>query len=483
MSSNQSESEWMIITYIALSVNIVFIMIAVFLIIYNLCSNSKEMIIYIQRRSKSIHYKLNISLTITIISWNLLDINFSYYNNEILGIITIFSSVISAFYIVYILFIKNWMLFYKFKWTFYTMQYQWIHIINSQLSQNKEYKENWFIKNNHKYGNLKYISKLFGIIYVIYTFITAILYAIASNSNIDTITIPRLIASIFQLITLPIIGGLYYYLVRKTPKNNFGNDKYFIHSECKIHSKLLLLAVLSTVIGTILWNIINDGKQYEIVVLSNLFTNLCLFLMIYISTMYLYNKYVQENKVQFLQLIDHKNIIEFENDILCSENALNALMMLLSREYAMEILLSFIEFHQYQLYIMNKLEMNKEEIQHSFNINLNELPSNIPDSEILLSCPDNEKLMAYKLYKKYIEIGSEYQINIASNTKERLESQLSDRNKDLFINDSNISLKDLLLLYQPCKEEMRIYLHEMSLLIDIENNKQNDIGLTTVCIN
>ena len=62
--------------------------------------------------------------------------------------------------------VKAWMIYFKYKWTYFTLQLKWQKVLNKNIIKKIE-KENWFIRNNNKYGNLKYIYKLFGTIYCI----------------------------------------------------------------------------------------------------------------------------------------------------------------------------------------------------------------------------------------------------------------------------------------------------------------------------
>ena len=65
----------------------------------------------------------------------------------------------------YLLNVRNWLIYYNYHHSYYTSQSQWTLIIDPTLNQ-KQNKQNWFIKNKCKYGNLSYIMKLFGIILI-----------------------------------------------------------------------------------------------------------------------------------------------------------------------------------------------------------------------------------------------------------------------------------------------------------------------------
>lgn len=83
---------------------------------------------------------------------------------------------------------------------------------------------------------------------------------------------------------------------------------------------------------------------------------------------------------------------------------------------------------------------------------LEEVASN-SDDELLCDA----KLVANMLYKKYIEVGSELEINIAAGLRKRLRDTLSD--KDKLMKNNNINLNELLLLFEKPKDEMKSLLN------------------------
>lgn len=129
----------------------------------------------------------------------------------------------------------------------------------------------------------------------------------------------------------------------------------------------------------------------------------------------------------------------------------------------MEILLSFIEFTQFQQYLLDNMDvLDDDEIN---NIKLFKFPSNIPMSSIInennMKQSDIEmdgntllrecKIKAHKLYNKYIKINSEFEINISSSERDNLSNVLDDLNNLLKL---NMNLRDLFLLFNSSKDEM-----------------------------
>ena len=126
----------------------------------------------------------------------------------------------------------------------------------------------------------------------------------------------------------------------------------------------------------------------------------------------------------------------------------------------MECLLSYIEFTQYQQYLINNFidELNQNIVN---KINIVSFPSNVPISSIISTKQINDnpvsenKMKAFKLYKKYIECESEYEINISGEKRKKLDGIFG--NVDNLINKyRNINNNDLLKCFNDSKETMKL---------------------------
>ena len=141
----------------------------------------------------------------------------------------------------------------------------------------------------------------------------------------------------------------------------------------------------------------------------------------------------------------------------------------------MECLLSYIEFTQYQQYILKEhydktfTDLNLPGINDQ--ISIIEFPSNIPQSAIV-SAPmqirirfsaENDnfddmydlKKKAHRLYQRYIVNDAEFQINISGTQRNLFANMMHDF--DAF-STVNMEYKELLLLFNGVKEEMRLLL-------------------------
>merc|ERR1711879_680393 len=121
------------------------------------------------------------------------------------------------------------------------------------------------------------------------------------------------------------------------------------------------------------------------------------------------------------------------------EDSLNAFMHHLAKSYSMEILLSLIEFVQYQQWLKGILTVNVA--IHSEEA-LIEFPSTVPVSEIIeideivlvenAMTPEmvqmkKAKVKAHRLYQKYVaQDAAEYEINISYSEIRRLNNLLGD---------------------------------------------------------
>ena len=123
----------------------------------------------------------------------------------------------------------------------------------------------------------------------------------------------------------------------------------------------------------------------------------------------------------------------------------------------MECLLSFIEINQFQNYIIDECDTYRQY----------DLPTNIPISSIISETSDANdiiseiKTKSHKLYKKYIEQGCEFEVNISYIDRTSLCTILDDLT-DL-LNDNSIKICDIFKLFDIVKNEM-IMLLQYSLI-------------------
>ena len=118
----------------------------------------------------------------------------------------------------------------------------------------------------------------------------------------------------------------------------------------------------------------------------------------------------------------------------------------------MEHLLAFIEFTQYQQYLVNELDTTQE-------IDQIEFPNNIPTSIILQASEDDDvlrdiKIKAHRIYKKYVAVGSEFEINISFDARQQAVEILHDL--DSLLNNKTITADGLFKVFKECSQEIWI---------------------------
>ena len=133
--------------------------------------------------------------------------------------------------------------------------------------------------------------------------------------------------------------------------------------------------------------------------------------------------------------------------------------------FSLELLLSHIEFVQYQQWMMETMDVQSD-------LDLTQFPSNIPISEII-ECEESDidtnttdkgmrmaKMKAHKIFRKYVAFGSEYEINIGYSERSRLDGIVGDLGTLLSI---GIKADELFVLFQKCDNQMVGYLkHHLS---------------------
>eukprot|EP01083_Nonionella_stella_P084127 232802_1 len=139
----------------------------------------------------------------------------------------------------------------------------------------------------------------------------------------------------------------------------------------------------------------------------------------------------------------------------------------LSKEVSIECMLSLTEFMQFRHHVRDTLLPDtvndgnvSNDCEDGDDVAMKDLfeivlSPDIPMSWIVCNEKWGEKRKAYALYKKYIEVGSEFEINIASGHRGYYTRIMSDY--DAFRRRANISDKELMCLFDTCCREM-VYL-------------------------
>ena len=436
--------------------------------------------LFVKKRSTFLLFGLNISC-FTLIIFNLQAQYCRIYQIGTQALNTI-PGVLSWSLILFFLISKNWLIYWRYKWQYYTLQTKWQKVINPVVADKKW--SNFYLRNNNIYGKLSFVTKVFGIWILIEAILNTLTFLLRDLGYISISRPIGIFAS--SIVILTII--LYAIIVCKTP---YYNDIYFIHWESKIHSKLMVSCGIASFLFVII--VIASGRSSRFAshiiypIVSITFT-----VMSYISTFVIIKKNTignDDDKAENIMVDIITSQTQSSSDkieigverVLSDKKAINLFMNHLSKElsffffchihlsvfimcihimlhksnrFSMECLLSVIEISQFQDYLMSNDGNFKigADARHKVRGSKITFPSNVPLSEFLCDAKKNNndiKIIIHEIYRKYISNGSEFEINIPSTIRSRF-NEINQK--------SDIDWNDLMLLLEKCKQEMKILL-------------------------
>ena len=370
---------------------------------------------------------------------------------------------------------RLWLICYDMNYSHFTANNSWKSQINQQFGI-----KNWWAKHRKSYGNYEYITKRF-IIYGLFTgFLTMILYEIYGlqqwNQLLDAC-----------LYGIPLCLLLYaYYISPKITKDNF-----YFELECKVSVIFYVITLLLYFIGTI--TLYFDAFIGQFIISID-----ALFAFSFVSILStLYIPKVILSKIEWrTALVINNQYTKSDNmnlqNIFCQQQKLESFALHLNNEFSLECLLSFIEmmqFKQYfnEIYFGQKMEyimLEGKKIRFDFgeselksaivfetehdkdhkqnrNKHGSEQTSTESFTEKNSTIIRNFKIIAYKLYQKYIREYCELEINIPSTY--RLEYGVMMKNKKEWIENVEILPNDLLTLFDDvCMEMFKLMDHSFA---------------------
>ena len=259
--------------------------------------------------------------------------------------------------------VKNFALYFRFKWQHYSLQSEWQQIINPNIIHELE-RKNWYIRHKRTLEQLSNVYKAFGVLHLLNLSLCFVFHQIVSDvsrSESDLVAFVFVRALNMLLFTLPFF--IYIWIELKTPHFD---DCFFIHWESRAEAKLTALLIfifLCTDIATAL-----QGELTLLTVLTSSSLRafmITLFALVFVSRFMVlckndpnqahacYNAHAAGN-VLTLSLSDQSSQVKLDNILSC-EDTLNLLMQHLASEYSLELLLSYIEFDQFQKYTIRQL--------------------------------------------------------------------------------------------------------------------------------
>ena len=309
----------------------------------------------LEKRNLSIIFGLNISIICAI----LLSIGVilsQYLNSTLSHRIVIVLQFASWFSIFLFLNIDAFCIHFRYKWQYYTIQSKWQEIINPSYVEALS-KHNWYIRTYSIWGKYSNICKVFATVHVIDFMISAALEMLLRPNIDNSDHIILVFFLILESVTLMLPFIIYITIVFTTP---IFDDIFLIHWQSRMEAKLSLILIIVFLSGNIVETTITNDHISTLLytLIFNTILIIILFTLLSVSTFMI--KYKDDKQAVRMQMERITTMENTRNDntkitldsVLGNDKCLNIFMNHLSKEYSMELLLSYIEFDQFQKYII-----------------------------------------------------------------------------------------------------------------------------------
>ena len=367
--------------------------------------------------------------------------------------------------------------------TYYNIQYQindcgsnWKNVIDKSHRVNVE--KSWFISNKHRWGNEKFWGKLLFIGYFIV--ISLIIFTGSIDLKYDTEYTFYLSAGVIfsDVLTFVILTLMVYYRLKKLTFH----DDFHIVDEFYMFIKGMIVFFVVSITYSIASGIILpflDQSQLGTFVIINWLITYEFYAIFAVTTSYIMSRYVLNQlrddcalQKQYGRILNRDGNNRKRDEIKTASmpklninlqrimnkgEYLDVFMCHLAQEFSLECALSLIEFLQFKRYLENMQEMqpiqeiidddgqthtltdtyipdDDEEVEvvartssKMLEFTLMTLTKDIPQSTIVYDSEHNNKWKAEMLFRKYIMIGAEYEINVNSRVRDELTSMFAKR--------------------------------------------------------
>eukprot|EP01084_Bolivina_argentea_P263484 445981_1 len=329
----------------------------------------------------------------------------SHSTHWILWNISVFTQPTAIYIALYALIWRLWHCYFDVRMTQNVLVSQWASIIDPNLANVND----WYLHHRNTFGSSEWVRNR---IFILCTLSIVLSICVWSFYNIIGYTIAGFIDA--ALFLLPYI--VYFILCLRTP--SFG-DLLHIRQEMTRVNLCILLNFMTQLILIAVSAVFPTYATYISLFMSFSACSWLLITMLFLTKWVLLhiNKYLNkstfENKIN-VRLVDIMNRQEsFEN-----------FMDHLNKEYSLECILSYIECVQFIQHIVNNKTIlnyddthleNKDMIEQNMR---DEFKDFVPKSRIIYSFDEinieNIKKMAHRLFIKYIDENSYFEINISS---------------------------------------------------------------------
>eukprot|EP01083_Nonionella_stella_P078728 215602_1 len=389
----------------------------------------------------------------------------TYIILDMLHLIDIFIYYLAAVFIL----LRYWMIYYDIQFSKCCLNLEWKHCISK--SKEALHKDKWHIQHRNTLGNVSFMTRIAIVGISCVSLLSMALHASYTLFGLYHVDLAPFISS--AVVLTGFVG-----LIIIWHKMPFFVDKIYLYKEFRILAFFWISVTIvygsSTIVGRFTNNLI-----------FNFFGHFCAvfmqFIVSFVSTFWVL-KYIIKTDAEMVPSCD-----DTLDEIFSDENRLNLFMQHLISEFSMECLLSVIEFQQYKyaaIKALNSMKMSDLDTALVACALISEpleledidgpppqdydtvfLQSHVPLSDIVFKHFEmyhdttiEFKIKAFKLYKKYIEPRSRFEINICSKTRQKLTEHM--QYYDEWVNaNGSITDRELINIFDRANSEMLLFLN------------------------
>jgi len=438
-------------------------------LVYRLCDEFA-----LRKRGLVGHFGLNFALMSQIIFTTLvMASNVSIHQSSVstpLHLLSIVGAASSALAWICFSLSKSWLIYYRERWSYHTLQSEWYKIIRDDTTA----ADNWYIRNNHKYGSSVYVTRFFTIYYCVCLAITVFGGAAGAFGWVHAAIETMLVAGPMLLSVT-----LYLCVICKTTRFKLIDDPFLIHWEAKLHSRLQILFIVVVLLISPTITLSPDIGW----MLSTLLPACVMYAIVHVSTYSIYKRLHGIHNVELSSSAPNSSVLSLERVpsardqpasssgsaspkpsprgerikvtvmmVLANKKALHLFTEHLFKEYSPECILSVIEMQQYLNYLRSQMEISAaEELSEDPNACVR-LPDSVPLSSIV-DMDTDWRMKAYALWYKYVRVDSEYEVNISWELRKNFELMMKD-NAQFLMDNNGLKIQDFYALFDKVKTEM-----------------------------
>ena len=356
----------------------------------------------------------------TLLYWGLLVNDTQSQSYKVLTVIEDLLITPLYYYVSFLCLVRFWMVYYDIHFSNSCLNLEWKQCISSDMVELK--KDKWYVSHRTTIGNSSYMVKR---TLIICSFFVALSLTLIYLLEFEVIQI-----KIYHAVNAIVFGILILGLIiipRKIPTTF--SDHINLCKEMKVMSIWLKIALLVYALAVIIELIL--GRVPMTAVLIQLCGMLALFVAVICSTSWVL-KIAVPKPASFNYDMNVKEILK-------DDKLFDGFMQHLIKEFCMENLLGLIEFVQFKKKVIEVYNINDEQVVNH-ETNEYEFPASVPLSDIVYghseekmeidtiqradTIEDSEvkfKIMARDLYKKYLRSNSEFELNLSSKVRTRMD--------------------------------------------------------------